>query len=134
MIASADLIERSFVLAASRCDDLTPLVYRRLFRDRPEAQAMFPSGGSDLVRGSMLALTVEAILDFAGARTGRFRMIACELSSHDAYGTPRELFLDFFRIIRDTLRDLIGNEWSAEIDQAWHTLLGEIARIADAPA
>jgi hemoglobin-like flavoprotein len=134
MIASADLIERSFVLAASRCDDLTPLVYRRLFRDHPEAEAMFPSGGSDLVRGSMLALTVEAILDFAGARTGRFRMIACELSSHDAYGTPRELFFDFFRIIRDTLRDLIGDAWSAEIDQAWHTLLAEIARIADAPA
>ena len=95
---------------------------------------MFPSGGSDLVKGSMLALTVEAILDFAGARTGHFRMIACELSSHDAYGTPRELFFDFFRIIRDTLRDLIGNQWSAEIDQAWDTLLTEIARLADAPA
>jgi hemoglobin-like flavoprotein len=134
MTASVDLIERSFVLAASRCGDLTPLVYRRLFRDHPEAEAMFPSGGSDLVKGSMLVLTVEAILDFAGARTGHFRMIACEFSSHDAYGTPRELFFDFFRIIRDTLRDLIGNQWSAEIDQAWDTLLTEIARLADAPA
>ena len=49
MNASANLIEQSFELAAARCDDLTPLVYRRLFRDHPEAEAMFRTGGSDLM-------------------------------------------------------------------------------------
>jgi hypothetical protein len=34
-------------------------------------------------------LTIEAILDFAGERRGDFRLIACEVASHDAYGTPR---------------------------------------------
>ena len=134
MNASANLIEQSFELAAERCDDLTPLVYRRLFRDHPEAEAMFRTSGSDLVRGSMLAMTIEAILDFAGERRGQFRMIACEVSSHDAYGTPRELFFDFFRIIRDTLRALAGHEWSSDIDAAWDKLLGEIAHFADVPA
>ncbi len=134
MNASANLIEQSFELAASRCDDLTPLVYRRLFRDHPEAEAMFRTDGGDLVRGSMLAMTIEVILDFAGERRGHFRMIACEVSSHDAYGTPRELFFDFFRIIRDTLRDLAGSEWSSGTDRAWDELLGEIAHFADVPA
>jgi hypothetical protein len=46
--------------------------------------------------GSMLALTIEAILDFAGDRRGHFRLIACEVASHDGYGTPRELFIAFF--------------------------------------
>ncbi|TIH44719.1 globin, partial [Klebsiella pneumoniae] len=41
MTSSSNPIERSFELAAAACDDLTPLVYRRLFRDHPEAQAMF---------------------------------------------------------------------------------------------
>jgi len=134
MNPSANPVEQSFELAASRCADLTPLVYQRLFRDHPEAEPMFRSGGSDLVRGSMLAMTIEAVLDFAGTRSGRFRMIACEVTSHDAYGTPRDLFFDFFRIIRDTLRDLIGSEWSPEIERAWDTLLGDIARFADVPA
>lgn len=133
MNASANPIEQSFELAASRCADLTPLVYRRLFHDHPEAEPMFRSGGSDLVKGSMLAMTIEAVLDFAGARSGHFRMITCEVTSHDAYGTPRELFFDFLRIIRDTLRDLNGSEWSAEIDQAWHTLLDDITQFADVP-
>jgi hemoglobin-like flavoprotein len=134
MNAPANLIEQSFELAAARCDNLTPLVYRRLFLDHPEAEAMFRTSGSELVKGSMLAMTIEAILDFAGARAGHFRMIACEVSSHDAYGTSRELFFDFFRVIRDTLRELTGREWSSEIDRAWDELLGEIARLADVPA
>jgi hemoglobin-like flavoprotein len=92
MTAPTNLIQQSFEIAAERCEDLTPLVYRRLFREHPETQAMFRSEGSELVRGSMLALTIESMLDFAGDRTGRFRMIGCEVQSHDAYGTPRELF------------------------------------------
>ena len=60
---------------------------------------MFRTEGSELVKGSMLALTIDAILDFAGERSGHFRMIECEVSSHDAYGTPRELFVAFFGVI-----------------------------------
>src|SRR5438874_6392941 len=116
-------IERSFELAAERCEDLTPLVYHRLLAKHPETQTMFRSQGSELVKGSMLAMTIEAILDFAGERSGKFRMIECEVVSHDAYGTPRELFVAFFRVIRDTLRDVLGHEWSPDIDEAWEMLL-----------
>ena len=58
---------------------------------------MFRTEGSELVKGSMLAMTIESILDLAGERSGKFRMIECEVSSHDAYGTPRDLFLVFRR-------------------------------------
>ena len=126
MTASINLIQHSFELAAARCEDLTPLVYRRLFREQPEAKTMFRSEGGELVKGSMLALTVDAILDFAGDRTGHFRMIECEVVSHDAYGTPRELFVAFFGVIADTVREILGADWSPEIDQAWRNLLDEI--------
>ena len=87
---------------------------------------MFRTEGSELVKGSMLALTIESILDLAGERSGKFRMIECEVSSHDAYGTPRELFLAFFDVIATVLRDLLGADWSPEIDAAWKNLLAEI--------
>jgi len=128
-MARANPIQQSFELAAERCEDLTPLVYRRLFREHPEAKAMFRSEGSELVKGSMLALTIEAVLDFAGERSGNFRMIECEVTSHDAYGTPRELFVAFFGVIAASLREVLGDEWSPEIDQAWQGLLGEIAGV-----
>src|SRR5882762_5369975 len=126
MMASSNPIERSFELAAERCEDLTPLVYRRLFREHPEAETMFRTEGSEPVKGSMLSLTIEAILDFAGERSGHFRLIECEVSSHDAYGTPRELFVAFFGVIAQTLREILGADWSPEIDAAWRKLLDEI--------
>jgi hypothetical protein len=53
-------------------------------------------------------------------------MIECEVSSHDAYGTPRDLFGEFFGVIADTMREILGTEWSPEIDEAWRKLRGEI--------
>ena len=35
-------------------------------------------------------------------------MIECEVASHDAYGTPRELFVSFFGVIAETLREVLG--------------------------
>jgi hemoglobin-like flavoprotein len=128
-MAPTNLIQHSFELAAGRCEDLTPLVYRRLFREHPEAEAMFRSEGGDLVEGSMLALAIEAMLDFAGERSGHFRMIECEVASHDAYGTPRKLFGEFFRAIAYSVRELLGNEWSPEMAQAWQRFLGEIDQV-----
>jgi hypothetical protein len=76
----------------------------------------------------MLALTIDAILDFAGDRTGSFRMIECEVQWHDGYGTPRELFVAFFVVIADSLREILGADWTPEINDAWQKLLGEIDR------
>ena len=129
MTASSNPIERSFEIAAERCEDLTPLVYRRLHAEHPETVTMFRTEGSELVKGSMLALTIDAILDFAGPRTGHFRMIECEISSHDAYGTPRKLFGEFFGVIADTLREILRPDWSPEMDEAWRKLLAEIDQV-----
>ena len=131
---SSNLIERSFELAAERCEDLTPPVYRRLHAEHPETRALFRSEGSEHVKGSMLAMTIEAILDFAGERRGKFRMIECEVVSHDAYGTPRELFVAFFGVIMRTLQEVLGPAWTAEIDEAWRNLLREIEAVVSETA
>ena len=129
MIASSNPILRSFEIAAERCEDLTPLVYRRLHAEHPETITMFRTEGSEPVKGSMLALTIDAILDFAGHRTGHFRMIECEISSHDAYGTPRDLFIAFFGVIAGTIREILDTDWSPEIDAAWRQLIDEIEQL-----
>lgn len=125
-MSESNPIERSFEIAAERCADITPLVYRRLHAEYPETLTMFRSEGSGPVKGSMLTLTIEAILDFVGPRNGHFRLIECEISSHEAYGTPRELFVAFFGIIARTLQEILGEDWSPEIDTAWRKLFGEI--------
>jgi hemoglobin-like flavoprotein len=123
---AANAIVASLELAAARCDDLTPLVYDRLFREKPETRAMFRADPKNLVKGSMLELALEAVIDFAGERKASHRLIFCEVQSHDGYGTTPELFVVFLAVIRDTLRDVLGQQWSAEIDAAWRTILGEL--------
>ena len=56
-------------------------------------------------------------------------MIECEVSSHAAYGTPRDLFFAFFSVIAATLRELLGEDWSLPIDAAWQQLLADVGQI-----
>jgi len=57
-----NLIQHRFELAAARCEDLTPPVCRRLFRERPKRNRR---EARDLVKGSMLALTIDAMRDWS---------------------------------------------------------------------
>lgn len=126
---STNPIERSFELAAERCEDLTPQVYRRLHAEYPETSGLFRSEGSELVKGSMLAMAIEAVLDFAGPRSGKFRMIECEVGTHDDYGAPRELFVAFFGVIMRAVQEILGPDWTAEMEDAWRKLISEIEAV-----
>jgi hypothetical protein len=84
---------------------------------------MFRTDPKNLVKGSMLELALEAILDFTGEKKASHRLIFCEVQSHDAYGTQPEIFTVFFVVIRDVLLELLGTDWSAEIDAAWDATL-----------
>ena len=123
---TGELIAESFELAAGRCEDITPLVYDRLFREKPETRVMFRADPRNLVKGSMLELAIEAILDFAGERKASHRLIFCEVQSHDCYGTPPEIFSVFFEVIADIVKDLAGEQWSPDVEAAWRTTLNDI--------
>ena len=125
-MSESNPIERSFEIAAERCEDITPLVYHRLHPEYPETLTMFRTEGSEPVKGSMLALTIDAILDFVGPRTGHFphdrmRDLLARRLRHAARSVHRVL-----RLIARTLREILGDDWSPEIDAAWRNLLGEI--------
>jgi hemoglobin-like flavoprotein len=128
---TAQLVIASLARAGERCADLTPLVYARLFEVHPETRSMFRAEARDLVKGSMLQMALEAILDFVGERNAHFRMIACEAQNHDGQGTPPELFKSFFTVIVDALRDLLGEDWSPAVDAAWRATLVELERHID---
>jgi hemoglobin-like flavoprotein len=125
-VFEGDPIVASLELAAERCDDLTPLVYTELFRVRPETRALFRTDPKDLIKGSMLQLSLDAILDFAGERKAAHRLIFAEVQSHDAYGTSPELFNVFFKVIGDVVRDLLSSDWTPTMDAAWRKLQADL--------
>ncbi len=122
----ADLIVASFELAAERCEDLTPLVYQRLFAEQPQMEALFWRDTNGLVKGEMLSRVIETILDFVGERQYAHHLIQCEVITHAGYDVPPEVFATFFGVVARTLEAVLGADWTAEIDAAWATLLGEL--------
>ena len=122
----AEHITASLERAAESCDDLTPHVYPRLFAEYPDVEALFIRDTDGSVRGEMLARVIEAILDFIDQRAYAAHLIQCEVITHEGYGTPPEVFRTFFGVVAAAIRDLIGPDWTAEIDAAWARLLAEL--------
>ena len=123
---SANLIEQSLELAAERCEDLTPLVYARLFADHPEMEALFWSDKNWAVRGEMLAQVFSAILDFVGDRLYASTLIQTEVVNHAGYDVPPSIFAIFFSTVAATLKAVIGADWTPQMDQAWTRLLADL--------
>jgi hemoglobin-like flavoprotein len=118
-----NLIEASLEIAAERCEDLTPAVYRRLFAEHPEMEPLFIRDTNHLVKGEMLARVIEAILDFAGERHYAAMLIQCEVVTHAGYDVPPEVFRVFFGTVAAELREVLGKDWTPPIDEAWRRLL-----------
>jgi hemoglobin-like flavoprotein len=46
--------------------------------------------------------------------------------THAGYDVPPEVFRVFFGTVATELRQVLGSDWTAEIDQAWARLLEQI--------
>jgi hemoglobin-like flavoprotein len=119
-------IVESLELASERCGDLTPLVYDRLFAEHSEMKALFWRDTTDAVKGEMLAKVFEIILDFVGDNLFASNMIQCEVITHSGYDVPPDVFRVFFAIVATTLREQLGKEWTAQFEDAWTKLLGDL--------
>ena len=122
-----ELIIESLELAAERVEDLSPLVYARLFAQHPEMQPLFWRDTNHAVKGEMLAQAINAILDLVGPRRYAAVLLQCEVITHAGYDVPPDVFAIFFNVFRATLQDVVADAWTPAMGAAWDDLLGEIA-------
>jgi hemoglobin-like flavoprotein len=128
-VLNANLIEHSLELVVERFGDPGPLIYRRLFEQAPELEALFVRDADGSIRGEMLQRAFETLIDLAGQGHYGRGLIATEWVNHQNLGVPPQQFELFFRIIIDTIQQILGDQWSAEIDEAWATLSNRITEI-----
>ena len=118
-----DAFIRSLELVAEREVDPAPRVYANLFSAHPALEALFVLDRSGLVRGQMLQVAFERLLDLAGDRAYAMRLLRAERVNHQGLGVPPEAFDQFYPIVLATFREIAGADWTAEMEAAWATLL-----------
>lgn len=112
----SDPVAESLALLAERVGDPGALVYATLFARHPETEALFVMDRGGQVRGQMLAMVLEALLD-GGERLGG--LIGIERMNHIGYGVPEDVFDGFYALLMEVVRDALGAAWTAEMEQAW---------------
>lgn len=134
MATAAELVEASLEALAEKVGDPAGQVYARLFAEFPETEALFVRDTTGAVRGEMLAVAFQCLLDMEGAGAYAANLIAAERVNHEGVGVPPDAFARFFPIVAETCRDLLGEVWTGETDAAWAELLARLAAICRAAA
>lgn len=122
----AAAVEASLEAVAELGEDPTERVYARLFADNPDMAALFWRDTNGAIKGEMLSRVFAAILDFVGERHYASHMIGTEMITHEGYDVPREVFATFFRVVGDTLREMLGVAWTPQMETGWRDMLADI--------
>lgn len=131
MTVQLHAIEASLTLVSERVGDPAPLIYAALFARHPAMQAEFWRDRSGAIRGEMLARTFEALLDLAGPRAYADAVIGTEAVTHDAYGIPRTIFIDFVAIIASVVQSICADDFTADMAAAWATVEADASAILE---
>ena len=126
MAERGELIAQSLELVAERHGDPGPQIYARLFAAFPETEALFVRDTTGAVRGEMLAVTFQCLMDVTGAGAYAANLIRAERVNHEGVGVPPAAFAQFFPIVMETCRDLVGEQWTPQIEDAWTSLIAEL--------
>jgi hemoglobin-like flavoprotein len=122
----ADIVSQSIERAADLAGDPAPLVYEKLFAQQPEMKKLFILDTDGNARGHMLTEALNCVFDMLGPKSYASVLIQCELTNHQGLGVPPRVFATFFEVVTETFRDILGEEWTAETEAAWQTLLDEL--------
>jgi hemoglobin-like flavoprotein len=123
------VITRTLEMVAERRGDPTADVYVRLFERYPELERLFLMDRDGGVRASMMQQALECILDYIGDRLVAPQIIASSRIHHDGYSVPAQRFDSFFVAIRDVFRDILGADWTPEMEREWAGLLDAFGSI-----
>lgn len=119
MKTQAELIESCLELIAAKTDDLAPAVYRKFFKQYPQAEELFGYDPGDVVKGAMIVRLLMELMFYADGMVYP-ENIKRWLSDHKAYGVTLPMYVAMFDCLKDEIKALLGDAWTQPMDEAWN--------------
>ena len=126
----AAIITATLELVSARVGDPTSLLFARLFAEQPEAETLFVRDKDGLVRGQMFQVTMESLLDFLGDRGYGANLVQIERVNHQGLGVEPEIFDTFYLAVKATFRDILGADWTEEMETVWNRVIEELTGVS----
>jgi hypothetical protein len=121
---ATEIVTRSLEQLAERVGDPTPQVYERLFARLPTAEARFVRDVTGDIKGEMLTMVFGCLMDPDGPY--QLNLVRAERVNHDGFGTPNDEFDSFFEVVKETCSDLLGADWTPDVEAAWTTQIQRV--------
>jgi hemoglobin-like flavoprotein len=120
------VISETLERVAERVGDPSSLVFRRLFNESPELEALFIRDRDGSVRGQMFQVTIESLLDFLSDRSYGANLVQIERVNHEGLGVDPALFDRFYLTVMATFRDVLGEDWTPDMERVWTRAVREL--------
>lgn len=118
--AKLELVEHSLELVAERDVDIVPLVYRRLFAERPELCALFAIEDPRELRSGMGNMVNEVLrLMLAGTDAELRNEAQAAVVFHVGWGLRVDMYRDVLRALMAAVHEGCAEGWTADMAAAW---------------
>ena len=125
--ARLQLIDHSLELVAGRDLDIVPLVYRRLFAERPDLRALFAVEGDAEVRSGMGNMINEILRLLLAATDAELQNEAqAAVVFHVGWGLRVDMYRDVLRSLMLAVREGCADGWTADVAAAWSAQLDRV--------
>ena len=125
--ARLELIEHSLESVARRELDIVPVVYRRLFAERPELRTLFAVEDDGEVRSGMGNMINEVLRLMLAATDAELQNEAqAAVVFHVGWGLRVDMYRDVLHALMLAVREGCADEWTADIDAAWNAQCGRV--------
>lgn len=126
MSLNVNLLRQSFDLVIERSPELTHRFYEVLFERYPAARPLFPTHRlAD--QEKMLAQALVAVVDHLEDAPWLKSTLHALGAKHVSYGVRDEMYAWVGDALLATLREVAGEAWNAELEQAWSEAYAAIA-------
>ena len=128
---SDDAVMQSFEVAAERAGDILPSVYEAYFARCPESRDLMRLVDQHM-RGRMMDSVLLLLMGEAASEQRSY--LRFETSNHVSYGVLPYMYENLLYAVRDTVRSVLGPEWTPAMEGAWserlQLLLSEIHEVS----